>query len=344
VRLFDDGRVAPLIPQLVKQIDELEKPEQWRLLDEAPLADVETLRQGLLDLHAVVAEGSRGDPVSAAVLRAAGKNGLASAARVARERAGTRMQAVAAELERHLGEAGFRARVLRREGAPESHRWPSDDFLALIEVETIHEWQRNLEALADICRPLLEDRVVFFMAPVRDGRIVASFGVKVISDIFPDDSVGEWPQLPLSLLDEGLAAHCRRGLDGLVEVSGVLASVKRSEVHDDEAAVVEAAMARVNEELQYLSDLAEETDDPLVIEVGGTLLELTRAVEEEAEALTRGSPVPRGIAASIICGFRGEPDDVFWTFIGLASACIEWDVDPAAAWERVQQVMEVTES
>lgn len=338
--LFKGSSVAPLIPQIVEKVGELAEPDYWRLLADPPLADVSALREALLDLHAVVAEKGRPDRIGAVALQAAGKNGLASAARVARQRGGKRMQAVADELERKLAESGFSTRVLRREGEPDSHRWPSDDFLVLVDAGSITEWQRNLEKLADLCRPLLDDRIGFLIAPIRDGRVVSSYGAKVLTDVFPDESVRDWPDLPRPLLDERVAGECRRGLASLAEVSGVLASVRRSEVHDDEGAVVEAAMGRANETLRFFNDLAEETKDPLIVEVGGTLLELAHRVEEEAEALAQGTPVARSIAASVIYGLNGDVDDVFGAYVGAVSACVEWDVDPDGAWSRFQQALD----
>src|SRR5207247_1890335 len=120
------------------------------------------------------------DRVSALALDKASKGGLAAAAKVARRRAEARMQARVTKLARVLADAGYGARVLRRDTEPESHRWPSDDFLVLVDMPSIFAWQREGDALAELCRPLLEDRVIFYMAPVRDGKVVGSFGVKVI--------------------------------------------------------------------------------------------------------------------------------------------------------------------
>jgi hypothetical protein len=113
------------------------------LLDEPPLADVAALRQALLDVFAVAAERARGNRVSGVALKNVGKSGLAATAKVARQRAAARMKIVAERLERALDDGGFNARVLRREGEPESHRWPSDDFLILVEVPSIFAWQPN---------------------------------------------------------------------------------------------------------------------------------------------------------------------------------------------------------
>ena len=297
LNLFKGVAVAPLIPQVVEQVDKLAELERWRLLDEPPVAELAALRQVLLDLHAVVAERARGDRVALAELAAAGKGGLQAAADVARRRAGARMQAIADQLEATLADAGFSASVLHREGKPDSYRWPSDDFLVLVDVSTIYDWQRNLETPTNLCRPALEDRIGFLMAPVRDGRVVASFGIKVINSVFPDESVRDWPELPLPLLEERL----------LHEASGIIASVRRAEIHDDEVAVLDAAAGRAREALQHVVDLAtERDDDQLLAEVCGTLHELSRRVEDEAAALAQGQPVGCGVAAgpSIRTGTR----------------------------------------
>ena len=243
---------------------------------------------------------------------------------------------VAHRLEHLLTDGGFAAQVLRRPGEPESHRWPSDDFLILVEVPSIFAWQRELEGLVELCRPLLEDRVGFFMAPVRDGKVVVASAVKVFEDAFPAEEVREWPDLPLPLVDDDLHAECGAGLGALVEVSGVVASVRSSEVHDDEAAVVELAMKRANETLRHLETIAAATDDPLIAELGGAFLELAQAVEAEAAGLAEGKPVARGVAASVIHGLKGDPDDVFATYIGMLACAIEWDIDPDGAWSRFQ--------
>ena len=126
----------------------------------------------------------------------------------------------------------------------------------------------------------------------------------------------------------------------LIEVSGIVASVRTSEVHDDEAAVVDVAMKRANETLGYFENLAEESGDPLIAELGGAFLDLAQRVEGEAAALAEGTQTDRGVAASIIHGLKGDPDDVFAIYIGMLACCIEWDVEPTGAWSRFQAVLE----
>jgi hypothetical protein len=339
VGLFQRDRVAPLIPTLLEQLDELAAPASWRLLDVPPLADLAALRDALLDVFAVASEHQHGDRVSGVALANSGKRGLAATARVARQRAAVRMNSVAERLESALRDAGFAAQVLRREGQPEAHRWPSDDFLVLVNVPSIFDWQLKLEPLVELCRPFLEDRVGFFIAPVRDASVVGSYGVTVFENAFPTEEVRDWPGLPLPLLDEILYRECGVGLAALVEVSGVIASVRSSEVHDDEAAVVDVGMSRATETLRYLEGLAAKTNDPLIAELGHAFLDLAQRVEAEAGALAQGKPVDRGVAASIVHGLKGDADDVFPIYIDILACCIEWDIEPGEAWARFQAAL-----
>ncbi len=338
--LLGGERVAPLIPQLIEQLDKVATAEYWRLLGEPPLGELARLRQALVDLHAAVAEAARGGRPALVALRVAGKGGVTAAARVARQRADARMQATANRVERELAKAGFAATVRRGAGEPQSHRWPSDDFLVLVEVPTIFAWQRSIERLADLCRPLLEDRVGFLMAPVRDGRVVASFGVNVLSNVFPAaEEVGGWPELPL--LDERLGELVRQGFAGVDEASSIVASLTGDVLHDDEAAVLEAAFARARETLQELDRLSSANGDQLLLEVEATLVEAFRAVEDELKAVADGNPVARGVAVTMIDGINGNPDDDFVARIVTAAACVEWDVDADGAWDRVREALEL---
>jgi len=338
--LFRGERVAPLIPQLIEQVDKVTRAEYWRLLGQPPLTELTRLREALVDLHAVVAEAARGKQPGLVALRAAGKSGVSAAARVARQRAETRMQATASRLEQELARAGFAATVRRRAGEPRSHSWPSDDFLILVEVPMIFAWQQSVEGLADLCRPLLEDRVGFLMAPIRSGRVVASFGVNVLTNVFPAaDKVREWPELPL--LDERLGELLGQVFAGVDEASSILASLTGDILHDDEATALEAAFAHAREALEELDELINANSDQLLLEVKATLVEVYLAVEDELKAVASGNPVPRGVAATMIDSLNGNPDDDFVTRIVTAAACVEWDVDADGAWDRVGEALEL---
>lgn len=336
--LFKGERVAPVIPQIVSNVDALADPDRWRLIDPPPLHELATLRQTLEDLYAVLSERTNGNREAARTLARAGRGGLPAAAQLARERAGRRIQRVADKLEAMLARADFPAHVLRRPGEPDSPVWPNDDVLVLVEVPTILHWQQALEALLAICRPALHDRIGFLLAPVRDGHVAASHGVKAFEQsAYPSDEVPAWPALPLPLLEERLGDTVRRALGGLHEASGIFASLRRDELHDEETATLERAVERMRAAIDEVADLAESRDDQQLAEIHGVLVELDDQVEEEAAALARGEPVERPLAASLIDGLHGEPDELFLAQAGIVAASLEWDVDPPGAYERLER-------
>jgi len=336
--LLRGERVAPLVPTLIEQLDKVANAEYWRLLGNPPLEELAQLREALVDLHAVAAEAARGERAAAAV-RAAGRRGLAGAARVARRRADARMQAMTGRVEEELGKVGVPATVRRRPAAPQSHSWPSDAVLVLVEVPTIFVWLERVGEFADLCRPLLEDRVSFLMAPVRDGLVVASYGVDVITGVFPAaEKVLGWD---VPLLDERLGDLVRRGFAGVDEASSIVASLAGDVIHDDEAAALRAASGRANEAYEELDALPGTTNGQLLIEVEATLVGAIRAFDAELDAAAAGAPVARSIAATMIDGLNGVHSDEFLARIAAAAACAEWDANADGAWDRVRDGLEL---
>lgn len=336
VGLFDDESVAPLIGLIIGRVDDLASLDGWRLLTEPPTAELAELRRLLVDLHAIVSERGHGDRLTQVALAAAAKNGLAAAASVARQRASVRMRTRARQLETAIANAGFCGRILCRPGAPDSELWPDDEFLVLVDVTTLADWPRQAEALADLCRPILHDRISFHIAPVRAGRVVASHGLVVVTNIFPDDSVRTWPNVPL--VDERLGDAVRCAIAGLVEASGIIATIARDVLHDEEMAALDAASESVRESLRNVAALASEDPGQLLDEVSDALIQLGQRVESEADAWNQGRPVERGVAASALAGIRGEHDDVSHALVGMSYLCAEWDIEPAGAWERLMEV------
>jgi len=253
------------------------------------------------------------------------------------------MEAMAKRVEAEMARSGFPASVRLRPGEPQAHRRPSDDFLVLVEVPTIFVWLQNAEALAEACRPLLEDRVGFFVAPVRDGRVVGSSAVKVLTNLFPAaEEVTEWPDL--QLLDEHLGDVVRRGFAGADEASSITASLTGDILHDEEAAALEAAFARARVALNELDRLMGSTEDQLLVEVAATVLGALEAASAELQAVAAGNSVPRGLAAKMIDSINGRPVEEFHARIAAAAACVEWDVRPEGAWDRVQEALGIQAS
>jgi hypothetical protein len=333
-RLFRGERVAPMIQQLIEQVDEVSELDVWRFLEKAPTVEVTILRRLLVDLHDVVSECATGRGARAAVA-AAGRKGLSNGATAARRHAEARARAAMHRVERALAAAGFNARVLRRIQEPNAYSWPTDELLVLIDVTSVPYWVRHTQQIADLCRQQLPERISFLMAPVRNRHVVASYGVKVVSNFFPDDTVRTWPNL--KLLDEVLGGIVRQGVSGLLEASGVIASIRGEQIHDIEMTALDAAALRARKTSEQLARLASQhPNDRLLAEVFDAFADLAQAVEDEAAALREGKPVQRGVAATFINGMRGEPNEVFTTIIGMFAACAEWDIDPIGAWGRFE--------
>jgi hypothetical protein len=333
--LFSDGTgVAPLIPQLVKRVDELIDADRWDLLAEPPIAELSALRENLNDLRAVLAEDVR-----SIASKASGRNRLGVAGRVAHNRAAARMQHVADELEQTLADAGFSARVLHCELENGPYCWPSDDFLVLVETPTLVVWQQCIETVVDACRPALQDRIGFQIAPIRDGKIVPSFAAKAFQErIFPDTSVSDWPDLPFQLLDEGLGDLAREALGGLNDASAIIGAMRRDELHPEELAALEAAHKRAHSALSDIKQVTAGQDDQLLAEVQATLDKLANLVDAEIATIGGGDRVDSSMATSMVRAIKGgDRDDIFFAQAGMLLACAEWDVEPAGARARVEQ-------
>lgn len=340
--LFRGRPVAPVIPQILEQLENVSSPGVWRLLDRPPLRDITRLTQTLEDLHAVLAEGSA-EPSSVPAMRDAGRHGIAAAASVARRQARGRMQATVEQLERDLDGVGLPARVLLGDRTPDSYQWPSDDVLVLVEVPTVCHWQAGLETLMSVCKPMLQDRISFLMAPVREGMVVASHGAKVIDNAFPDDSVKEWPSLPFPVLTEAIGDLVREGLGALREVSGILADQGGRELHEEEEAALSQAWGRSRAAGDHLKTLAQ-GDNDLAAGVSVMFSDLVSHVESEAATEMAGQTVEHGLAASFVSGLNGEHNELFLAQIGMLTYCAEWDVDPEGAWERVERALHEIET
>lgn len=280
-----------------------------------------------------MSEWTRKGRATAIALAHAGRSGLPSVARTARERADRRFQRVVDDLEESLAQAGFRARVLRRAGEFDSPAWPNDDVLVLVEIATIYHWPHHLDTLLDICRPALGDRIGFLLAPLRDGRLVACRGVRAFArSAYPTDEVNDWPDLPTPLLDYRLDKTFRMVADSLFEASGILASLDGSELHEEEAAALDEALARAESANEYIAELLRDHQE-LLAEIMGLIVDFHQQLGDEFSTIQRGERIERPLAASLIDGVNGEPDDRFVAYVFGSATSLEWDVDPDGVFE-----------
>lgn len=340
-RLFADENVASLALDLARQTGELSAPEQWRFVEEPPFDDLTELRRSLRFLHDVVAEQQLGDRRALMALRAAGrKGGLVAAATAARHRSHDRMNVLTKSVTDELARNGVHAHVLMRDDDPGSDRPAQAELLVLIEVASMIEWPQRLATTIDLCRPLLGDRVALLAAPIRDKRIVSSSAVAVLDSVWPDERVRTWPELPFPPLEERLGDSLRGGLQGLVEVSGIIATAHQDRLNDAEEAAVRSAVESTNAALESLGQLRETTRDPVLTELLGVFVTLRSLIQNEAAALAEGTPVSDGLAASMIAGNKGAPDETYNAAVDALAFAAEWDVDPLGARTLLEQIPE----
>jgi len=340
-RLFQGENVAPLALDLARRTSELVAPQWWQFVDEPPFEDLAELHRSLRDLHDVVAEQQLGDRRADMALRAAGREGgLSAAATAARRRLHERMNVLSKSVSEEVKRSGIRARVLVREPDPGSDGPAQAKFLVLVDVASMIEWPQRLVTTVDLCRPLLRDGVDLFAAPVRNGRIVGSSGVVVLDNIRPDETVRTWPDLPFPLLEEKLGDTLQGGLQGFVEVSGIIATAHQGGLNDAEEAALKSAVDKKNVALENLGQLWESTQDPVLAELLGVFAAFQGLIESEVAALADGAPVPNGLASSIVAGHKGTPNEVYNTAVGALAFAAEWDLDPLIARTLLEQTPE----
>jgi hypothetical protein len=100
----------------------------------------------------------------------------------------------------------------------------------------------------------------------------------------------------------------------------------------------------VDRGLDELDGLISVHGDQLLLEVDATLVDAFRDVDGELRAVADGNPAVRSVAATMIDGINGNPDDDFIARIVTAAACAEWDVDADGAWDRVREALELPSS
>ena len=235
---------------------------------------------------------------------------------------------------RSLAEAGYSARILRREGERTALTPSVGELLILVDVDSVLEWLDLHEKVADVCRHNLSEHTIFSMAPVRLGRAVASYAVKVITDVFPEPDVREWSEV--SFTYEALGEIVRSGISGLCEMSGVLSSLQTDQLHAAEQAALDHAATRAREAYEELENLlAEHDDDRVLAEVSATYAGFAESIEREAAEVGEAGRTNRSFAASMLKGLNGETNETWLAVHLMLVACAEWDVEPTDGWSRL---------
>lgn len=351
-RLLDgDASVALVIPQLLAQLDELDDPDRWLLLDDKPTEAISRLGCDLRDLHTVVSEVRVAGAAQVHVLRRIASQGrtapLRRAADHVRKSVEQRLAQQSRRIEQQLATLGFPTTLVRRPSAIDSPYWPQSEALLISETPSIHEWYADLEQIVQTVRPQLDGEPPFFVLPAREGVVCSSFAVHVIGDkIFPAlDSLGDCSNIGLPTLQENACLIYRRCVGAITEASAIVGAFRPPPtaethgvlMHEVERRALESAVTRVQEALKDFTELRERyLDDELLLEALELLTDLGAVAELEAEARNGGGPPWRGFAAEVINGMRGEPSDRYLLQFNVTIALTEWDIEPTGALDRFQ--------
>lgn len=349
--LADDASVGTLIPQLIAQLDELDSPDRWLLLDVRPTEAISRLRR---DLRTVVSEVRTTGEAQLHVLRRLASQGRSSPLRRAADRVGKsveqRLAQQSRQIEQQLATLGFPATVLRRPSEFDSPYWPQSEVLVITETASIHDWYADLEQIVQTLREQLEGQPPFFVTPARERIVCPAFAVHVIGDkIFPTfDNLDDWP-IELPTLQENACQIYRRCVNAITEASAIVASFRPSptagisglQIHDVEERALESAVARAQGALNEFTELCKgHPDDELLLEALELLIDLGATAEAEADARNEGGPPWQGFAAEVISGMRGNPSDRYVLHFNVTIALTEWDIEPTGALDRIHAGIE----
>lgn len=335
-RMFDpeDRGSAHVVPQIAAELTECADAGYWHMLATPPLEQVAALQHVIRDLHAVVAESEAGPSPGFLGMQTAAKDGLATAAALARRLAEKRWQERARAVEASV--AGVQ--VARLPGDESGPWWPPDVSILLADVDSLLSW--DPEPIAAAARSALDEGPPFLVVPVRGGRVVASQAIRVFGEsIVPTTDLKDEVELPLPLLAESLTTSLHVAIDGLVTVSTVVATLPSGRVHADEQAVIDDACRRTNDAINAVSQIASDTGNRVPEEIGTALRELVARVEDEAACADQGTPVDRSFAHSFLDGVDGKPDDLMNTCVGCQLLALEFDVEP----EQSERLLEAHE-
>ena len=322
---FVGGTLTSQLP-MVEALD-------WRLLGLTQPPDaLAPLRRLLGNLHAILAELAWGDtPRESLAREAQGTSRRASlhhAAERARRGAARRLQIMATDLGQRCAVSGLDAQVVMREEpseTAEAHVWPPHALAILVSVDSLTEWEDAQTRLAEILTTLPVGEPPVTAVPIRAGKIVPSFAVHYISQLWPaPDATTEWSERLPPPHTTPLATATLQAHQALQTLSAI---AELARIRDIQPPVEVAAQAAANQFQQARQAIASLPSDPVVDEILGTLDVLAGRVQEELDAPAEGD---LGFAANIAKGLE-EPNDDFTILAGLSVAAHEWDIDPASA-------------
>lgn len=349
-RLFDPAILAGNLLGFVgdglrSEAEKLCDPEAWEPLSEPPISLARQALRDLTALHAVLSEVAAGGEdvrleMTHMARRAKGPALLSCAAR-AHRLFNARIERQIGQLVRELRHRGYDVTVAQRTIANrDPSTWPPVELAVLVRIDSVGpRWQVIAVDVAEIARTQMGLAVGILVAPVRDGKVVASEAGHKIADLFPapGELKGWGADLPLPLLNEERVLAFAALVGAVAQTSALLRlsssgratlEAERRAVSEVEAGIADAATA--------FGESLSGVDPSLAAEIFGFIRELLAKLEQERAAVSQGGSVDQSVAAEFTSAVaRSSPSPLYNRFTLLAWALIESSVAPDGAFDRV---------
>lgn len=303
--------MAARTSDLARQAEGLADPDLWRWMQDPPLKALESLRQSLWNIRAVLGDAAV-DPERRrlAALRLATSSRrhptLQRAADAARERARADAEAMAAEIRTAFAAQGLEAEVFwRPQDKDEGFTWPCVEHLALVAADALLPWLQHEAVLVAVAQAL--PRVPrLHVAPLIAGQ-VPPVGMTWLNQLFPyAELVRDWSgRVPYPFAEDRSLDDFTQAFDALTTLSTLIAQRGRP-FNAVEADAVQLFYDRVLRHAQPLIDAARTGADPVLAEACGFIGRVLGRVEaEEAEDF-----VGLTLAAEVNGLTQGQPTEL----------------------------------
>ncbi len=349
-RLFDPAIPAANLLGFVgdglrSEAEKLCDPEGWEPLSKPPISLARQALRDLTGLHAILTEVAAG-----------GKDVRLEMTRMARRAKGSALDACAGRAHRlfdaRIGrQMGHLVRELRHRGYDvmvaqgtianrDPSTWPPVELAVLVRIDSLGpRWQAIAADVVERAGTQMGLAVSILVAPVRDGKVVASEAARKIPDLFPapGELKGWGADLPLPLLNEERALAFAALVGAIVQRSALLrlSSNGRATLDAERRAVSEVEAGISDAETAFAESLSG-VDPSLAAEVVGFLKELLAKLEQEGAAVSQGGRVNQSVASEFTSAVaRSSPSPLYNMFTLLAWALIESSVAPDGAIDRV---------
>jgi len=327
------------------EAEKLCDPVAWEPLSEPPICLARQALRDLTGLHAVLTEvAAGGEDVRLEMIRMARRAkgfALDACAGRARRLFDARIGRQIGQLVRELRHRGYDVTVAQRANANwDPSTWPPVELAVLVPIDSVGpSWPASATDVAETARTQMGLAVGILVAPVRDGKVVASEAARKIADLFPaPGELKAWEaDLPLPLLNEERLLAFGALVGAIVERSALLrlSSNGRTTLEAERRTVSEVEAGISNAVAAFAESLSG-VDPSLAVEIFGFIRELLAKLEQERAAVAQGGRVDQSVASEFTSAVaRSSPSPLYNRFALLAWALIESSVAPDGAFDRV---------